>query len=664
MRSKLEWLKIISVCLSLAMLSCSGGGSDGESDMPPGETPLSPEEQAALDLENYLKEQFASSVLSNDAYGLETDAIAVATPVFAEVSDTAVEEVAVSAADDFSQTNIQEAGVDEADKVKTDGTYMYIADGRNVSIIKAVPRNEMQILNAVEANGWVSELYLYNDILVILFVPGDGSGGGYPEPDRISTLDIGMPYWLPRDAQIGVMLVDVSEPSTPATIKTVVADGLKVSSRLTGGKLYIVQQYLPDLPALQLNHDGTEEDREVVISANQVKLRNYTLDDLIPSFESLDADGNVVGSGRLVAVEDFSQPDDPQGGSIVSVLSLDLNDPEQAHQSAGFIADAHFIYASTASLYVGATIWNDHVWMDETYDQSLQTIIHRFDLTGDQADYMSTGQAPGRILNQFSLGEYQDVLRIATTTGWGWGRIQNSHVYCLEESDGQLEVIGRLEGLAPGEDIYSARFIGERGFLVTFVKIDPLFTLDLSDPADPKVAGELKVPGYSDYIHPLGENHLLTIGKDTILEDDFAWYQGLQLSIFDITDFANPTLLHKELIGDRGTSSEALYSHKAFTFWSPNNLLAIPVDLYEHEDEPEYPSNWGSYKLSGLYVYRTTAENGFEYLGLINTSDANSYGWTRGIFIDSTVYAVKSDVVRSADIADMANSVNTVSLVD
>jgi uncharacterized secreted protein with C-terminal beta-propeller domain len=274
---------------------------------------------------------------------------------------------------------------------------------------------------------------------------------------------------------------------------------------------------------------------------------------------------------------------------------------------------------------------------------------------------------PGRILNQFSLGEFEGVLRIATTTGgwWSGNNELGTNVYCLEPSDNRLEIIGKIEGIAPGEHLYSARFMGDRGFIVTFVKVDPLFTLDLSDPTDPEVIGELKVPGYSDYIHPLGENHLLTVGKYAKEQNGTTWYQGVQLSIFDISDFSNPILLYKETIGDRGTHSEASDNHKAFTFWAENDLLAIPIDLYEYLQEPEYAWEYGTYVFSGLYVYRTTIEDGFEYLGHIDTdSDLYSWDWTRGVFINDSIYAVQSDAVHSADIDDIESTVHTLVLSD
>ena len=232
--------------------------------------------------------------------------------------------------------------------------------------------------------------------------------------------------------------------------------------------------------------------------------------------------------------------------------------------------------------------------------------------------------------------------------------------------EGKLDIIGNLKDLAPGEEIYAARFMGTRGYLVTFVTIDPLFTLDLSDPTDPKVAGELKVPGYSEYIHPYGENHLLTIGKDALDVEGNAWYQGVQLSIFDISNFSEPRLLHTARIGDRGTTSEALGNHKAFTFWEEYGLLAIPIDLYEHQNLPtEYPWQWGTLTYKGLYVYRVGIEGGFEYLGRIATLSGLEQYWyaygnyTRGIFIDDRVYAVTSEAVRSAQVEDIPGSLES-----
>jgi len=604
------------------------------------------------ELETYLKNQYTTHILSNEAYAQSGMPQMEAT---ASTSDTLL--------NDFSGTNIQETGVDEADKVKSDGTYLYIAGMNKIFIVKAAPPEGMMIVNSIDVEGLVAEIYLFNHILAVLFNPDGGSGNPWDGGNLVDAVQIGMPYWIPVNIQTGLMLVDVTNPSDPEIIKIIKTDGWLVSSRLINGKLHVIQQFLPDLPPLQLYYDGSEANKQRAIQANQHALASVTLDDLLPSYAATDSKGNVIGNGSLVSPSNFYRPTDPGGGSIVTVMTVNMNDPSHTQQSVGIVADAHTLYASTQSLYVCATLWVNDLSANNNNENHLQTIIHKFDITGATVTSVGSGRIPGEILNQFSLGEYEGVLRVATTTGNFWssnGKI-STNIFCLETLDNKLVTIGRLEGLAPGEFLYSARFIGPRGFLVTFVKIDPLLTIDLSDPSAPKLVGELKVPGYSDYIHPLGENHLLTIGKDTKEQYGTAWYQGVQLSIFDINDFSNPILLHKEIIGNRGTNSEALYNHKAFTFWAENGLLAIPIDLYEHAKEPEKASQYGLYTFSGLYVYCVITNVGFEYLGRIST-DLNSYDWTRGVFINNSVYAVQSDAVRSADINDIESTVHTLYL--
>jgi hypothetical protein len=265
------------------------------------------------------------------------------------------------------------------------------------------------------------------------------------------------------------------------------------------------------------------------------------------------------------------------------------------------------------------------------------------------------------LLNRFSLGEHQGYLRAATTIGHvsrtGPGDASNN-VYVLGEEDGELALVGRLEGIAPGEQIYSARFIGTRGFLVTFKKVDPLFTLDLSDPTHLKVVGELKVPGYSDYIHPLGEDHLLTIGKDAVDVGEFAWYQGVQISVFDVTDFANPQRVDVEFVGDRGTESEALYDPHAFSYFAPRDLLAVPMRIAEWPaGVTREPYEFGETVFSGLCLFRVTTAEGIEPVARFATApqgaeDDDWFGPTRGVFIGDSVYAITDTRIGAVSLDD------------
>ena len=607
------------------------------------------------ELEIYIKGEFSESVLPSEVYEFETGLVP------AELSDVAND---YYSAGDYSRTNVQEIGVDESDKVKSDGTYLYIAGDSAVHIVNAVPADSMNIISTINVNGTVDSLYLDNNTLIILYEYSSGRGLTWSGSSPCIT--VGLSYCTPVETRLGVLITDVSDPSSPDWIKEWIIDGWMVSSRLTGSKLHIVQKFLPDLPPLQQIYDGTEEERAEAVAANKAALKDMPLSELIPYYDVINKNGNISRTSPLIIPEDFYRPAESNGGSVISIVTIDLDNPSEDFKSKGLIADAHTVYASTDAIYIASSQWNNEtVALGETREY-YWTFLYKFSLAGEEATVEGTGEVRGKILNQFSMGEYDDVLRIATASRTSiegvWGVTNENNIYCLEAGNGSLDIIGSLEGIAPGEDIYAARFIGPHGFMVTFVKVDPLFTIDLSDPSNPVIAGELHVPGYSDYIHPLGNDHLITIGKDTVL-DDFGnvWYQGLQLSIFDISDFTNPQLLHSEVIGDRGTESLALYDHKAFTFWDENGLLAIPVDLFEHETEPAYPYTYGEYTFSGLYVYRITTEEGFNYLGRINTDSYIYYGddWLRGLFIENDVYAVNGETVRSSNIDDIAGTVNT-----
>ena len=571
---------------------------------------------------------------------------------------------------DFSSTNIQESGVDESDKVKSDGTYLYVAGENTVKIVEAAPPGNMEVIGKIKVRGSVDSLYLYKKLLVILYRPFIENPPWDEYPVDLPMERTFMMPWYPINSSNGMLLMDVSNPSNPSIIKDIITDGNLVSSRLTGDKLHIIQQYRPYIPYPRA-YSSYPEPALKGGDQNDLDMDEIVLDDLLPTYKMLDKDGNIIESGRLVQTQDFFCPIIPEGGEIVTITTFDLDVLSPVFHSIGMIASVNTIYASTKALYLAKPEWHYPIRTSSYIDSDEQTIIHKFDLSGNRVEFVGKGEVPGRILNQFSLGEYEDVLRIATTTGelWGEDPTAKNHLFCLEIRNEKLEIIGKLMNLAPGEKIYAARFIGDRGFLVTFVNIDPLFTLDLSDPVNPRVVGELKVPGYSDYIHPLDKDHLLTIGKDAIAEgDNFAWYQGIQLSIFDLSDFGDPQLLHKKIIGDRGTSSEALHNHKAFTFWRKNDLLAIPVDLYEHPGEPVEPNQYGTRTFTGLYVYRVTIEDGFKFLGRISTADDDEsyYGgwWTRGVFIEDSVYAVQQNKILSAQWDAIDSGINFLHLGD
>jgi len=595
----------------------------------------------------YLKSQYSKSVYTDYPYALETTFAATGATVTS--GESQMDAYTSESGGEYTGTNLQEQGVDEADSVKTDGSYFYIASGDTFVIVSV--DSPMSIVSSTQVDGRIDSLYLYNDMAILLYNPTDYEGVSWVDPGMTGIELIGIPYWIPVQVKTAVAFYDVSNPASPNLLKAVEADGYLVSSRRIENHLHIVQQFLPDLPM----PDVLEEE-----------IQDMTLEELAPLYTETTDAVTWRQHLQLVAPEDFYHPSIDGGGSIVSIVSFDLDDPGLGFTSTGVVADASIVYASTQAMYFTSTYWNS---MEDTLEEPLQqSVIYKFSLAEGQPAGQGYQSVNGRVLNQFSLGEYDGVLRIATTTGWAWATdgTSENHVYCLQSRNGGLDVIGSLEGIAPGEELYAARFIGTRGYLVTFVKIDPLFTLDLSDPTAPMVAGELKVPGYSSYIHPYGDNYLLCIGKDAVEEEGFAWYQGVQMSIFDISDFSDPTLLHNVIIGDRGTSSEALYNHKAFTFWEENGLLALPIDLYELQDPPEYPYSYGEQTFEGVYVYDVGTDSGFQFAGRISTQPEEEpisfiYNqWTRGIFIGDRIYAVTPNAIYVASVDDLEGPVESI----
>ena len=592
---------------------------------------------------------------------------------------------------DYSGTNVQEEGVDESDVIKTDGTYLYVLANQKLDIIQAVPAADMKAVGHLDLDLPGSELYLGTGKAIILGQPsyymygmgvpmmggmgvvandtvstgkaasvppttgsGGGSVGSDPNPGNTGTGSGTERPWLDNAMSFDVYVVDVSNPATPSQAKKYSFEGQLITSRMIGTKLYLVSYTWPTI-------------------ADPVSVAGAAVEDILPKYRV--TAGSEESVQPLVAVADVYHPVNPDGYSMINVTTIETADLEATPVSTGIMAGYGVIYASTEALYVSSPNYDMQGYARESTD------IHKFSLTGDSAQYTASGRILGHLLNQFSMGEKDGFLRVATTESQIMpmsigvmigmpGAVASvsipateNHVFVLEQASDKLEIAGQINGIAKGEQLYAARFVGDRGFLVTFQRIDPLFTVDLADPHNPKIVGELKVPGYSEYIHMLDDNHLLTIGKDAQEGDGFAWYMGLKLSIFDVTDLANPTLLQDKTIGVRGSDSEALYNHKAFTYH--NGLLAFPVDLYEGDTTP--PS-YGSYTFGGLMVYRVSLDKGFEELGRISTVGQIepyywSYNqWTRGIFIGDSVYAACDHDIKAAAVTDMSTLESTVDL--
>jgi uncharacterized secreted protein with C-terminal beta-propeller domain len=302
-------------------------------------------------------------------------------------------------------------------------------------------------------------------------------------------------------------------------------------------------------------------------------------------------------------------------------------------------------------------------WLRRSFVENTQsTIIHKLSLYDGKASYIGSGAVKGSILNQFSMDEYNSNFRIATNDWYA------NNVYIL---DSQLKPKAEIEDIAPGERIYSTRFLGNRGYMVTFKTTDPLFVIDMN-PEDPKILGALKIPGYSDYLHPYDENTIIGFGKDTVETKGIAYYMGMKMAIFDISDVSNPKQKFVETIGDRGTESDLLSNHKALLFDKEKNLLAFPVTVHETEEDAEV-YEYGAFTFQGAYVYDISLENGFAKRGEITHISDEEYkkagmSWydynyylndgspaiKRIIYIGDSLYTLSGRYVMAHDMSDVS----------
>lgn len=571
-----------------------------------------------------------------------------------------------TAVEDFSTTTTQEEGVQEADIIKNDGRYIYVLSEGTLRIVQADPGETLQELPAVDLEGHGRDLYLLENRIVALTRPEVIYDG--PVAQEIGPAPV---YYRPR---VQVTVIDVADRANPLVESTTWFEGDLSSSRMIGDLLHLVLVSNPDFfePVIAMREGGTAG----------LEVAEVDVDMVLPDYEVDVADSEPTG-GNTVDWANVYYPIDPGGYGMTTVVTLDINDPA-AFDSVGVVAYPGEIYASTEALYL-----TDYAY-DFFGEARQMTDVYKFAFTDDGPLLAAVGAVPGRVLNQYSMGEYQGYLRIATTidpqwSGGGMGSPSTNNVYVLAEQAGDLAIVGRAENLAPGEEIYSARFSGPRGYLVTFEQIDPLFTLDLADPTNPRVVGKLKVPGYSTFIIEMDENHLLTIGRDAPTDGSWVIPQGVQLSIFDISNFADPQLkFDPEYIGEPDAWSEALYNPKALTYFPAQNLLALPVEITNYwwfgfeemdeevvssdtdqtgdddDDEPLPDDLSPPEEFRGLYVYRVTPEEGFEFLGRMSTAIGDDYyyynSFTRGVFMNDNVFAVTDLGVVGAPVSDV-NSV-------
>ncbi|MCK6504103.1 beta-propeller domain-containing protein [Myxococcota bacterium] len=447
----------------------------------------------------------------------------------------------------YSTTNIQEAGVDEADLVKTDGTWLYSLSGTHLVISRAWPVDELAMAATVKLDGAPRGIYLYGDLVVAesqVWGPGEPRDGQRPARRTDE--------WVPRTL---VTLVDVSDPQAPRVIREVYAEGELVESRRIGQRLFVVTYQ--DI-GVDVYAENARQARQMVDAA--------VSDDWLPWVQDHRFDGAAWVSDERPSCDctDVWGSEREGGTFFTSALSIDLDDPSSDFDGAAVVGEAETVYASTGSLYVAANEYEEGPF--PSIDGSIQTILHKFDISADQPhpSYAASAKVMGTLEDRFGLSEHEGVLRVATTE---WGDTSWATVTTLQEEGGVFSQLDSLDRLGEGEEIYATRFTGDVGYVVTYEQIDPLFTIDLSDPGDIRLAGALEMDGWSDYLHPMDSTHLLAVGQDA------DW--NLQVSLFDVGDLEHPRLVDRVSLDAYG--SEAQYEPHAFNYFADQDALAIPA---------------------------------------------------------------------------------------
>ncbi|MDQ3739559.1 MAG: beta-propeller domain-containing protein, partial [Actinomycetota bacterium] len=467
----------------------------------------------------------------------------------------------------YSTTNVQEAGVDEPDAVKTDGKRLYVAMNNQLHALDvsgATPR----LLGTLPLDGYGHELLLHGDKLLVL--SNTGFSGGIPMPMPSSTEPspaVGAPAmsdsFVPYVPRTRLTEVDADEMRA---VRTVELPGTTVGGRMRNGVARI----------------AVATPTGVLPSEDAPELRRW-----MPAMEISRAGSDATRRRSIAPCTSVRRPEVFAGLGLLTMLTIDLDRGVEPIDSDAVLADASTVYASQNRMYLATERWIDPEQAQaEGAPAGRATTIHGFDVSKrDETRYVGSGGVRGYLLNQFSLSEHKGALRVATTEDPPWvpgngpdGESESFVTVLDETTTNQLVQVGRVGGLGKGERIYSVRFVEDVGFVVTFRQTDPLYTLDLSDKRSPRVLGELKIPGYSSYLHPIGDGLMIGVGQDA---DENGRVQGAQVSLFDVGDLRDPRRVQVRSLGENAYTT-AEHDHHAFLWWPATKLLVLPLSQYDY----------------------------------------------------------------------------------
>jgi len=516
---------------------------------------------------------------------------------------------------DYSTTNVQVEGIDEHDIVKTDGEFIYVAHSRFISILDVRNPESMSIMSVINASELLGEediIYSVNGLFVnderLIAVM---SIWNYYESVRI--LDLSTDDVIQSGTYTGpyttVVVFDISNREEPEPIAVHGISGSLAASRMKGDAVYVLAQ------------------QHIYAYADGIAL---------PWIQT--GDERHEASPESVMYD----PESDLTESYLNILALDVRDLETSHRSLmmSYISTVYMshtgIYVTMPKWYGDLTLADDGLAPEE--EDSARTTIYRIDVDKLTMWPAASGEVVGWLVNQFAMDEKDSFLRVATTTSWS---LAENRVYVL---DADLDVVGKLVDIAPDERIYSARFVDDFLYMVTFRQIDPLFVIDLSDPFDPRILGELVMPGFSTYLQPIADGYVLGIGRED---------ESLKLSLYDVSDPTEPVETSKVLVSDLNsswgsswTSSIAESDHKAVLYDRTRNMLVIPLSAYFTELGSSQYETW-----DGFYVFTVTPGEGIVFEKALE-QDGNPM---RALYIEDTLYTVSMTIVAAHSIPELAD---------
>ena len=586
---------------------------------------------------------------------------------------------------DYSSTNIQVEDVDEPDYIKNDGRYIYMVTRDILTIIDAYPAEEAEIIlrMAIDVGDeWIEDIFLNGDRLIVFY-----------EDYRIKQKILEYQY-MPTETYgdaTRVLIIDVTNRERPNIISNYLVDGELMDSRMINDHVYFVTNIEleyndPKFPIITRDSDIIRTSDSFYFNGLDILSQFTTISVIDLANDNINSQSFLLGDtstfyvsadnlyltyqqhNKLIEKTDESKFFDV----IVPLLSdsvqiqiraimndTELDKDERWSKIAAVMQDSYnkMSVSDRDRLFeeIERAISN---YENETTQDLTSTIIHKIEIDGSDINYTTRGQVSGRLLNQFSMDEYNDRFRVATTTE----RItsdghfsQANAVYVMDE---QLNTVGKLEQIAQDENIYSARFMGDRLYLVTFLQIDPFFVIDLTRDT-PKILGELKIPGFSNYLHPFDDDHVIGVGRDTTINEFGGTLQlGVKIALFDASNVSNPRVLDQVIIGNGVTYSAVEHNHKAFFFDRSSKILSIPIaaDTRSIFPDKETDGFW-----TGFFVYKLDKTEGFEEKTRINHPSRDGLQGPRTFYIEDVLYTASYELLKMNSINSL-NEINSIKL--